>query len=110
MRRIAVDALIVLESFLIALLLRFEGSVPGMYWYSFWPFAVLSVVVFVVLLQRERVGVATLLAAGILIAANMEIEVIWLRPAPNAVILLGLVLAFAQLVVVRRIVLPYQES
>ena len=38
-RRVAavlVDALIVLEAFVIALLFRFDGSVPKGFWNSFW--------------------------------------------------------------------------
>ncbi|HEV8044638.1 MAG TPA: hypothetical protein VGP38_05615, partial [Rubrobacter sp.] len=52
-RRVAamvVDALIVLESLVVALLFRFGGAVPPDFWTRFWPFAVFSAVVFVVLL------------------------------------------------------------
>ncbi|MDQ4148235.1 MAG: hypothetical protein M3120_11295, partial [Pseudomonadota bacterium] len=57
-RRVAamfVDSLIVLESFVIALLFRFDASVPREYWASFWPFAAFSVVVFVALLFQSGV-------------------------------------------------------
>jgi hypothetical protein len=35
-----VDALIVIESFAVALLFRFAGEVPGEFWRWFWPFAI----------------------------------------------------------------------
>lgn len=84
-----VDALIVLESFLVALLFRFDGQVPARFWgrqglwESFWPFVVLAMAVFVAALyesgvyrnvlrytgvyQGVRVASATFVAAGILV-------------------------------------------
>lgn len=98
-----INALVVLESFLLAMLYRFDGMVPEDYWYRFWPFALVSVVVFVVLLQRVGVVSAVLLAAGILAIANAGIDFMWLRPVPLSVILTGALLALVQLLVVRRI-------
>src|SRR5215211_6670830 len=82
----AVDALVVLESFVIALLFRFDGSVPEEFWNSFWPFSVLAVAVFVALLyesgvyrsvlrytgvyQGVRVASATAIAAGLLFVTD----------------------------------------
>jgi FlaA1/EpsC-like NDP-sugar epimerase len=119
-RRVAamlVDALIVLESFVIALLFRFDGSVPDGFWESFWPFAGLSAVVFVVLLlqsgvyrnvlrytgvyQGLRVASATAVAAGLLLIADLGAEQIWSRPVPLSVLFVGAVLAYVQLVAVR---------
>jgi FlaA1/EpsC-like NDP-sugar epimerase len=114
-----VDALIVLESFLVALLFRFDGSVPEEFWESFWPFAGLSVVVFVVLLfqsgvyrnvlrytgvyQGLRIASATAVAAGVLLIANLGAEQIWARSylVPLSVLFVGTVLAYVQLVAVR---------
>lgn len=119
-RRVAamsVDALIILESFVVALLFRFDGSVPEGFWDSFWPFGALSAVVFVVLLfeggvyrnvlrytgvyQGVRVASATALATGVLILANLGIDLVWSRPVPLSVILVGGVLGYMQLVAVR---------
>jgi FlaA1/EpsC-like NDP-sugar epimerase len=119
-RRVAamvVDAIIVLESFVVALLFRFDAQVPEEFWTRFWPFAAFSAVVFVVLLfesgvyrnvlrytgvyQGVRVASATMFAAGILIVANLGADLVWSRPVPLSVILVGAVLAFVQLVVVR---------
>lgn len=112
-----VDSLIVLESFVIALLFRFDASVPREYWASFWPFAAFSVVVFVALLfqsgvyrnvlrytgvyQGLRIASATAVAAGVLLIANLGAEQVWGRPVPLSVVLVGAVLAFVQLVAVR---------
>ncbi len=101
--RVAVNALIVLESLVVAMLLRFDGMVPEMFWIRFWPFALVSVVVFVVLLQRSGLVSAVLLAAGILAIANAGIGFMWLLPVPLSVILTGAVFALVQLLVVRRI-------
>jgi FlaA1/EpsC-like NDP-sugar epimerase len=48
-----------------------------------------------------RVASATMFAAGILIIANLGVDLVWSRPVPLSVILVGAVLAFVQLVVVR---------
>ncbi len=120
MRRTAamlVDALLVLESFVVALLFRFDGQVPLNYWGSFWPFAALSAAVFVVLLfesgvyrnvlrytgvyQGFRVASATALATGVLVIANLVLRLLWTQPVPMSVILVGAVIAFVQLVAVR---------
>ncbi len=119
-RRVAamlVDALIVLEAFVLALLFRFDGSVPEEWWNSFWPFAALSAVVFVTFLfesgvyrnvlrytgvyQGLRVASATAVAAGVLLIVNLGVEQVWHRPVPLSVLLMGAVLAFVQLVAVR---------
>jgi len=120
LRRVAamvVDALIVLESLVVALLFRFDGAVPEEFWKRFWPFAAFSAVVFVVFLfesgvyrnvlrytgvyQGVRVASATMFAAGTLIIANLAIDFVWIRPVPLSVIMVGAVLAFVQLVAVR---------
>jgi FlaA1/EpsC-like NDP-sugar epimerase len=121
MRRAAamvVDALIVLESFVVALLFRFDGAVPAEYWSSFWPFAALSAVVFVALLleggvyrnvlrytgvyQGLRVASATAVAAGVLLVADLGAELAWgVRPVPLSVLFVGAVLALVQLGAVR---------
>jgi len=120
-RRVAamvVDALIVLESLVVALLFRFGGSVPPDFWTRFWPFAVFSAVVFVALLfesgvyrnvlrytgvyQGVRVASATLFAAGVLTVVNLGVGMVSDQPVPQGgVILFGGLLAFVQLVVVR---------
>ncbi|MDQ3862215.1 MAG: hypothetical protein M3317_01690, partial [Actinomycetota bacterium] len=50
-----VDALIVMESFAVALLFRFAGDVQPVFWRTFWPFAVFSALAFVLLLNANRV-------------------------------------------------------
>jgi hypothetical protein len=50
-----VDALIVMESFAVALLFRFAGVVPGDSWLMFWPFALFSALAFVLLLNANRI-------------------------------------------------------
>ena len=119
-RRVAamlVDALIVLESFVIALLFRFDGSVPDNYWDSFWPFAGISAIIFVALLlesgvyrnvlrytgvyQGVRVASATAMATGLLLMADLAAELAWVRPVPLSVLFVGAVLAYVQLVAVR---------
>ena len=114
-----VDALIILESLLVALLFRFDGSVPQEFWGSFWPFAAVSVGAFLALLigsgmYRDvrrytgvnggvRTTVATALAAVLLLAADYAAGVLWppLRPAPLSVVAVGCILAYVQLVAVR---------
>jgi len=113
----AVDALIVVEAFVVALLFRFDGRVPPDYWQGFWYFVLPTAVVFVVLLfesgvyrnvlrytgvyQGLRVASATGMAAGVLIITDLALELVWWRPMPLSVILVGAVLAFVQLVAVR---------
>src|SRR3954454_4888232 len=86
---VLVDALIVLDAFVLAMLFRFAAVVPKEFWKSFWPFVALSVLVFVVLLfesrayekasrytglyQGLRVASATVLAAGVLVVATLGI-------------------------------------
>jgi FlaA1/EpsC-like NDP-sugar epimerase len=112
-----VDALIVLESFVVALLFRFDGAVPEGWWDRFWPFAMLSVAVFVALLfengvyknvlrytgvyQGLQVASATAIAAGVLLVVDFAISFVWPRPVPLSVILVGVLLAYVQLVAVR---------
>ncbi len=119
-RRVAamvVDALIVLESLVVALLFRFDAQVPEEWWSTFWPFAAFSAVVFVALLyesgvyrnvlrytgvyQGARIASSTALASGILLTANLGADLLWQRPVPLSVILVGAALAFMQLVAVR---------
>ena len=125
LRRVAamvVDVLIVLESLLVALLFRFDGSVPGGFWNSFWPFAALSAAVFVALLyesgvyknvlrytgvyQGVRVASAVFIATGILLIIDFGLGpeglgILELNPVPLSVLVVGAVLAYVQLVAVR---------
>lgn len=117
-----VDAFIVIESFAVALLFRFNGDVDGRFWPSFWPFAVFSALVFVVLLyesgvyqsilrytgiyQGVKVASATAIATGILFIVNFTVgpeglRLLALNPVPLGVALVGAVLAYIQLVAVR---------
>jgi membrane protein implicated in regulation of membrane protease activity len=120
-----VDALIVMESFAVALLFRFAGEVPGDFWRMFWPFAVFSALAFVLLLnvnrvyqsiprqaepglyQDVRVLSATAIAAGGLFIAVFAIGPFGLgimkevNPVPLSVPLVGSVFAYVQLVAVR---------
>src|SRR5688572_15449509 len=118
-----VDALIVMESFAVALLFRFNGEVPYGFWRTFWVFAVFSALAFVLLLngngvyqsilrytgiyQGVRVLSATAMAAGGLFIAVFAIGP-WgfgimkeVNPVPLSVPLIGSVLAYVQLVAVR---------
>lgn len=54
-----------MEAFLLALLFRFDGVVPGKYWTNSWPFAALSVVVFLVLLYESGVYRSVLRYTGV---------------------------------------------
>jgi FlaA1/EpsC-like NDP-sugar epimerase len=114
-----VDAAIVLESFAVALLFRFNGDVPGAFLASFWPFAAFGAAVFVVLLRQSgvyqsilkytgiyqgiRVASATSIATGALVLADFAVYelVLGYRPVPLSVLLVGAVLAYLQLVAVR---------
>src|SRR5215216_8039328 len=113
-----VDAAIVIESFAIALLFRFNGDVQREWWITFWPFAIFAALAFVLLLnesgvyqsilrytgiyQGVRVFSATALAAGGLFIADVAAgELLGLRPVPLGVILVGAPLAYLQLVAVR---------
>ncbi len=118
----AVDAAIVIESFAVALLFRFNGRVPGVFWDMFWPFAIFGALAFVLLLnesgvyqsilrytgiyQGVRVASATAIAAGGLFITNVAvgpygIGLIEPNPVPLSVILVGAILAYVQLVAVR---------
>src|ERR687886_901887 len=113
-----VDAAIVVESFAVALLFRFNGEVAPAFWSTFWPFAIFAALAFVLLLnesgvyqsilrytgiyQGVRVASATSIAAGGLFIADFAAgELLGLRPVPLSVILAGAVLAYVQLVAVR---------
>jgi FlaA1/EpsC-like NDP-sugar epimerase len=113
-----VDAAIVIESFAVALLFRFNGDVGLAFWRMFWLFAIFAALAFVLLLnesgvyqsilrytgiyQGVRVASATSIAAGGLFIADFAAgELLGLRPVPLSVILAGAVLAYVQLVAVR---------
>ncbi len=117
-----VDAVIVMESFAVALLFRFNGDPLPVFWHTFWPSAIFSAVVFVALLRESgvyqsilrytgiyqgvRVLSATFIAAGILFIVDFivgpeGIGLLRLNPTPLAVVLIGSVLAYVQLVAVR---------
>ncbi len=117
-----VDAAIVMESFAVALLFRFNAKVPLDFWATFWPFAAFAALVFVALLyesgvyqsilrytgiyQGVRVASATAIAAGILFIVDFTvgpegIGLIGFNPVPLSVVMVGAVLAYLQLVAVR---------
>ncbi len=117
-----VDAAIIIESFAVALLFRFNGNVPKAFWGTFWPFAIFAALAFVLLLnesgvyqsilrytgiyQGVRVLSATALGAGGLFITTYALGpegtgILNLHPVPLAVILVGSVLAYLQLVAVR---------
>jgi FlaA1/EpsC-like NDP-sugar epimerase len=117
-----VDAAIVIESFAVALLFRFNGNVEPPFWSTFWPFAIFASLAFVLLLnesgvyqsilrytgiyQGVRVASATAIAAGGLFIATFVlgpegIGLLTFNPVPLSVILAGAVLAYLQLVAVR---------
>src|SRR5918999_3294477 len=114
-----VDAAIVMESFAVALLFRFNGDVQREFWITFWPFAIFAALAFVLLLnesgvyqsilrytgiyQGVRVASATAIAAGGLFIADFAAGEIFrvLRPVPLGVVVVGSILAYVQLVAVR---------
>ncbi len=117
-----VDAFIVIESFAVALLFRFDGDVEPRFWPTFWPFAIFSAIVFVVLLwqsgvyqsilrytgiyQGVRVASATAIAAGILFIIDFSLGpeglgILRSNAVPLSVVLVGAALAYIQLVAVR---------
>jgi hypothetical protein len=49
------DAAIVIESFAVALLFRFNGHVPSEYWSTFWVFVVFASLAFVLLIYESGV-------------------------------------------------------
>jgi hypothetical protein len=55
MAAMVVDATIVIESFAVALLFRFEGDVLSPFWGTFWPFAIFAALAFVLLLYWSGV-------------------------------------------------------
>src|SRR5215210_1869222 len=60
-----VDAAIVIESFAIALLFRFNGRVLPEFWNMFWPFAIFAALAFVLLLNESKVYQSILRYTGI---------------------------------------------
>ena len=111
------DVLIVLESFVVAMLLRFDAQVPPRFWDRFWPFVALSVVVIVALLFKNgayrnvlrytgmymglRVAVATAIATGVLGVADLITKALSVQMVPISVVIIGAMLAFVQLVALR---------
>ncbi len=117
-----VDAAIVMESFAVALLFRFNGYVLTEWWLPFWPSALVAAVTFVLLLrwsgvyqsilrytgiyQGIRVASATSIAAGLLFLADFAVGplglgILQFNPVPLTVVLVGSMLAYVQLVAVR---------
>src|SRR5918995_2374307 len=119
-----VDALIVIESFAVTLIVRVAGDTAGgpPFWPYFWPFAVFSALAFVLLLnangvyqsilrytgiyQGVRVLSATAIAAGGLFLAVFCVGpfgfgITRVNIVPLSVPLMGSVLAYVQLVAVR---------
>ncbi len=117
-----VDAAIVIESFVVALLFRFDGNIELPFRLSFWPFVLASAALFVFLLrsngvyqsilrytgiyQGVRIASATSIATGILFLADFAIGpdgvgLMNYNPVPLSVVLMGAVLAYLQLVAVR---------
>jgi FlaA1/EpsC-like NDP-sugar epimerase len=118
-----VDALIVIESFAVTLIVRVAGDAASPpFWPFFWPFAVFSALAFVLLLNRNgvyqsmlrytgiyqgvRVLSATAMAAGgltltVLCVGPEGFGIMKFNPVPLSVPLMGSVLAYVQLVAVR---------
>src|SRR5918911_2326718 len=117
-----VDALIVIESFAVVLIVRVAGDVETPFWPFFWPFAVFSALAFVLLLNESGVyrsilrytgiyqGVqvlsATAIAAGglfltVFCVGPAGFGIMQINPVPLSVPLVGSVLAYVQLVAVR---------
>src|SRR5215210_109254 len=119
-----VDALIVIESFAVTLIVRIAGDTAGSppFWPFFWPFAVFSALAFVLLLngnmvyqsilrytgiyQGVRVLSATAMAAGglsltVFCVGPDGFGIMEVNPVPLSVLLMGSVLAYVQLVAVR---------
>ncbi|MGI8650389.1 MAG: polysaccharide biosynthesis protein [Rubrobacter sp.] len=117
-----VDAAIVVESFAVALLFRFDGDVRDPFWATFWPFALASALLFVLLLntngvyqsilrytgiyQGVRIASATSIATGLLFLADFGtgpegLGFLNFNMAPLSVVLVGGMLAYLQLVAVR---------
>jgi FlaA1/EpsC-like NDP-sugar epimerase len=113
-----VDAVIVMESFAVALLFRFDGNVKNEWWGTFWPSAIVAALIFVLLLrwsgiyesilrytgiyQGIRVASATSIATGLLLILDFVAgEIMGPRPLPLTVVVVGAALAYLQLVAVR---------
>jgi membrane protein implicated in regulation of membrane protease activity len=119
-----VDALIVIESFAVTLIVRVSGDAVAPSWPFFWPFAVFSALAFVLLLnvnrvyqsiprqaepglyQDVRVLSATAIAAGGLFLAVFSVGpfgfgITRVDIVPLSVPLVGSVFAYVQLVAVR---------
>jgi hypothetical protein len=119
-----VDALIVMESFAVALLFRFAGVVPGDFWLMFWPFALFSALAFVLLLNANRIYQSIprqaepglyqdvrVLSATAIAAEGLFLKVFCVgpggfglmefNPVTLSVPLMGSVLAYVQLAAVR---------
>jgi FlaA1/EpsC-like NDP-sugar epimerase len=118
-----VDALIVIESFAVTLIVRVAGDTASPpFWPFFWPFAVFSALAFVLLLnangvyqsilrytgiyQGVRVLSATAMAAGglsltVICVGPWGFGLMDFNPVPLSVPLMGSVLAYVQLVAVR---------
>src|ERR671921_2159960 len=118
-----VDALIVIESFAVTLIVRVAGDAASPpFWPFFWPFAVFSALAFVLLLNRNgvyqsilrytgiyqgvRVLSATAMAAGglsltVFCVGPGGFGIMGFNPVPLSVPLMGSVLAYVQLVAVR---------
>jgi FlaA1/EpsC-like NDP-sugar epimerase len=117
-----VDALIVIESFAVTLIVRVSGDAVAPSWPFFWPFAVFSALAFVLLLnangvyqsilrytgiyQGVRVLSATAIAAGGLFLAVFSVGpfgfgITRVNIVPLSVPLVGSVFAYVQLVAVR---------
>jgi hypothetical protein len=114
-----VDALIVIESFAVTLIVRVSGDAVAPSWPFFWPFAVFSALAFVLLLnwngvyqsipryngglyQDVRVLSATAIAAGglflaVLCLGPFGFALTMVNIVPLSVPLLGSVLAYVQL-------------
>jgi|SRR5829696_7088022 len=117
-----VDALIVMESFAVTLIVRVSGDAVAPSWPFFWPFALFSALAFVLLLNWNGVyqGVlhhpgfyqdVRLLSATAIAAGGLFLAVFCVGPfgfgitrvniVPLSVPLVGSPLAYAQLVAVR---------
>src|SRR5918998_3794089 len=61
-----VDAAIVIESFAVALLFRFNGQEMALFWTTFWPFAIFAALAFVLLLYESGLYQSGVYSQGLL--------------------------------------------
>jgi hypothetical protein len=70
-----VDAAIVIESFAVALLFRFNGQEMALFWTTFWPFAIFAALAFLLLLYESGVYQRGVYSQGLLRYSGIYQEV-----------------------------------